>query len=192
MGVGSRCWSARVRTWSSRGLAAPRSACGHLERWAEMLQILKDISTNRMPSVADLLKEASQAPSLASKPTGNKAADGRAGPGGRGRGAPPSPKKENAALRRSRKSPTWNRRRTHPRRKGCRRLLRGKVLAATRPWRNDPDGQAVGHAPPPPPASDKVDEAVNAQRDLLAEFEKIADELNRVLANLEGALWSSV
>ena len=32
-----------------------------------------------------------------------------------------------------------------------------------------------------------MDEAVAKQQDLLAEFEKIADELNRVLANLEGS-----
>ena len=39
----------------------------------------------------------------------------------------------------------------------------------------------------PPPAAEKVDEAVNEQKDLLAEFDKIAEELNRVLANLEGS-----
>src|SRR5207302_3709640 len=37
---------------------------GHLEKWAEMLQLLKDISANRMPSVADLLKQAAQAPGV--------------------------------------------------------------------------------------------------------------------------------
>jgi hypothetical protein len=37
------------------------------------------------------------------------------------------------------------------------------------------------------PVSDKVEEAVKEQRDLLAEFEKIADELNQLLANLEGS-----
>ena len=41
---------------------------------------------------------------------------------------------------------------------------------------------------PPSPAGEKVDEAVQkTQQDLLAEFDKIADELNRVLANLEGS-----
>ena len=39
----------------------PEFGVGHLEKWAEMLQILKDISANRMPSVADLLKQAAQA-----------------------------------------------------------------------------------------------------------------------------------
>src|SRR5690606_37262798 len=38
----------------------PEIGVGHLDRWAEMLEILQDISANRMPSVADLLKEASQ------------------------------------------------------------------------------------------------------------------------------------
>ncbi len=37
------------------------------------------------------------------------------------------------------------------------------------------------------PAEEQVDEAVKEQQDLLAEFDKIADELNRVLANLEGS-----
>ncbi len=47
----------------------PEFGVGHLEKWAEMLQILKDISGNRMPSVADLLKQAAQAPSLAAETT---------------------------------------------------------------------------------------------------------------------------
>jgi hypothetical protein len=37
------------------------------------------------------------------------------------------------------------------------------------------------------PTGQKLDEAVKKQQDLLAEFEKITDELNRVLANLEGS-----
>jgi hypothetical protein len=37
------------------------------------------------------------------------------------------------------------------------------------------------------PAGEKLDEAVAKQQDLLAEFDKIADELNRLLANLEGS-----
>ena len=52
----------RAKTWSGRRCANPEFGVGHLEKWAEMLQILKDISGNRMPSVADLLKQAAQAP----------------------------------------------------------------------------------------------------------------------------------
>ena len=40
----------------------PEFGIAHLEKWAEMLQILKDIAGNRMPSVADLLREAAQSP----------------------------------------------------------------------------------------------------------------------------------
>ncbi|HEY2155196.1 MAG TPA: hypothetical protein VGH33_06170, partial [Isosphaeraceae bacterium] len=50
----------------------PEFGVGHLEKWAEMLQILKDISANRMPTVADLLKQAAQAPKLAANPAGAK------------------------------------------------------------------------------------------------------------------------
>ena len=45
---------------------------------------------------------------------------------------------------------------------------------------------AGGKSPDSCPAAQKMDEAVTKQQDLLAEFEKIAEELNRVLANLEG------
>ena len=40
----------------------PEFGVGHLEKWAEMLKIMKDISTTRMPSVAELLKDAAQSP----------------------------------------------------------------------------------------------------------------------------------
>src|SRR5205807_7621185 len=46
---------------------------------------------------------------------------------------------------------------------------------------------AGGKSPDSCPAAQKMDEAVTKQQDWLAEFEKIADELNRVLANLEGS-----
>src|SRR5205814_9123297 len=45
-----------------QALRNPEIGVGHLEKWAEMLQILKDISANRMPNVADLLKQSAQAP----------------------------------------------------------------------------------------------------------------------------------
>src|SRR4029079_1289167 len=58
----------------------PEIGVGHLDKWAEMLQILADISANRMPSVADLLKSASQAPRVAasSKPADNSPSVGQA------------------------------------------------------------------------------------------------------------------
>ncbi|WP_406694889.1 hypothetical protein V5E97_27985 [Singulisphaera sp. Ch08] len=166
----------------------PEIGVGHLERWAEMLQILKDISTNRMPSVAELLKEAAQAPSLAANTTGNKAPTAgqvRAA----GAGAPSEPKKSNPAPSAVPRVVDMESSQNSPAKKG---------LPPTPPGGNSKPKLGLAQTtvmgkgsatppPPPPPAAEKVDEAVNAQRDLLAEFEKIADELNRVLANLEGS-----
>src|SRR5439155_4726217 len=45
-----------------QALRNPEIGVGHLEKWAEMLQILKDIAGNRMPNVADLLKQSAQSP----------------------------------------------------------------------------------------------------------------------------------
>jgi hypothetical protein len=72
----------------------PEFNIANLEKWAEMLQILKDIAGNRMPSVADLLKQAAQAPSVAmstSKNTSKMAGQIRAG----GATSPSKPSDEN-------------------------------------------------------------------------------------------------
>ena len=71
----------------------PEFGIAHLEKWAEMLQILKDIAGNRMPSVADLLARGGPGPELESSasPSNNKsmvAGNVRAG----GKGAPSEPK----------------------------------------------------------------------------------------------------
>ncbi|HND56452.1 MAG TPA: hypothetical protein PLV92_28735, partial [Pirellulaceae bacterium] len=67
----------------------PEFGVGHLEKWAEMLQILKDISDNRMPSVADLLKQAAEAPTTAqsqSTPEGKQRIAGQVRASGGGGG----------------------------------------------------------------------------------------------------------
>lgn len=158
---------------------------GHLEKWAEMLQILKDISSNRMPSVADLLKQASQAPQAAAKSGENnrpmagqsrEAAGAAAAPKAADAKKPPAdvpqvvdgessqqPRDKNAP-------PPADKKPSNPR----------LTLAAT-----TLPGKAGSQKPPP--AAEKIDEAVRQQQDLLAEFDKIAEELNRVLAELEGS-----
>lgn len=160
---------------------------GHLEKWAEMLQVLKDISANRMPSVADLLKEASAAQAVAaaqqSKPAGPQAGVVRAATGGSGGESeegedsetPPVPAIVDVESSQQPSDPN-----------------------AEQP--PSPSGQAAprltlptttllggGATPEACPASEKMEEAVAAQQDLLAEFERIADELNAILANLEGS-----
>src|SRR4029077_20325627 len=72
-----------------QALRNPEIGVGHLEKWAEMLQILKDIAGNRMPNVADLLKQSAQsggAVAQSATKAGPMAGQIRSGAGG---GAPP-------------------------------------------------------------------------------------------------------
>jgi hypothetical protein len=166
----------------------PEFGVGHLEKWAEMLQILKDISANRMPSVADLLKDAAKAPNpgqaspKGSKMAGNIRAGSAPAPNNPPPGAkPPQPSAPAVVDRESSMAGPDSKKDQKPSNsKGSPGALGLPVTTlAGKPGSGDP--------PPPPPPGEKLDEAVKAQQDLLAEFDKIADELNRVLANLEGS-----
>jgi hypothetical protein len=166
----------------------PEIGVGHLEKWAEMLQILKDISANRMPSVADLLKQGAQAPALAqndAKKNPPTVGQVRATGQGKGSGEPPGDKKppqtpvpkivdtestQQPASKKSEEEPPEEKSNGKP----SQGLVQTTLIG----------GGAKSKACP---AGDKVEEAVEKQQDLLAEFEKIADELNKVLANLEGS-----
>ena len=167
----------------------PEFGVGHLEKWAEMLQILKDISENRMPSVSDLLKQASEADRIASAPRGEQAPTvGQV----RATGSGQSP--ESQGDKNDEKHPAV-------------------PQIADVESSQQPPGDTRGEAPPPNdgqgtprltlpvttlvgggakgeqacPAEQKLEEAVKQQEDLLAEFEKVANELNDILANLEGS-----
>ena len=160
----------------------PEFGVGHLEKWAAMLQILKDISANRMPSVADLLKQAAQAPGVAQN----------------------SPKTAPMAGQVRTSSPGKGSNNTKPTKQGGAPSV-SDIESSQQPLK--PDDKPPSKSPPkpsvltlpvtrlaggkrsdaPPPPEQKMDEAVRKQQDLLAEFEKVADELNRVLANLEGS-----
>jgi hypothetical protein len=165
----------------------PEFGVGHLEKWAEMLQILKDIAANRMPSVADLLKQASQSP-LASAgakrdktPMAGMVRDTRSGT----RPAePPDAKKAPAAVpqvvdRESSQQPP-DKNAGQPAAAKSAGQPRLGLPETTLAGKNGDGKQSC-------PTGQKVEAAVAKQQDLLAEFEKIADELNRVLANLEGS-----
>ncbi len=169
----------------------PEIGVGHLEKWAEMLGILKDISSNRMPSVADLLKQAAQAPKTASnsEPPSNNAP--KAGQNRATAAASPSDPDPNAQKKPPTKVPSVNDvESTHGFAKKD-----DKNAAATPPKSGSPSlglpsTTLIGPSKKGDdscPADQKVEEAVKEQQDLLAEFEKIADELNKVLANLEGS-----
>jgi hypothetical protein len=163
----------------------PEFGVGHLEKWAEMLQILKDISSSRMPSVADLLKQASQAPvATASKsdktPMAGMVRDVRSGSqAGKSDDAkkPPSGVPLVVDRESSQQPLDQNEGQQPPSKSGSPRLT---LPVTTLAGKTGKGNQSC-------PTDQKLEEAVTKQQDLLAEFEKIADELNRVLANLEGS-----
>ena len=163
----------------------PEFGVGHLEKWAEMLQILKDIAGNRMPNVADLLKQSAQSPGAAtaskSAPmAGQVRAGGGAGsskPGDQKTQPPPVPQvvdRESSHQPAPKDAPPSDDSKKNP---SSGRLGLPVTTVAS----------PSAAKPPPTPAAQKLDEAVRAQQDLLAEFDKIADELNQLLANLEGS-----
>ncbi|HEY2838489.1 MAG TPA: hypothetical protein VGJ26_05045, partial [Pirellulales bacterium] len=168
----------------------PEFGVGHLETWAEMLQILKDISGNRMPSVADLLKQASQSPSVAATggPKSKQAGQNRDNPGGEGKKTSTEPKKDQPTVptvvdRESSQLGGGKKKEDEPAPENKAKPSNPRLTLA--------QTALTGVAPKKPPAAapprEAVDEAVRQQQDLLAEFERITEELNRVLANLEGS-----
>lgn len=169
----------------------PEIGVGHLERWAEMLQVLNDLSANRMPSVADLLDEASEAPTkLAagpSSPGGPQAGQARAGgPGAPTKPSSDAPPKLRSApqlvdMESSANSPDDGEPGSPgPPKKPSSPALRLPVTTVM--GKSQPNDDA-----PPADQQQQMQQAVEEQKDLLAEFDKLADELNTVLANLEGS-----
>jgi hypothetical protein len=204
----------------------PEFGVGHLEKWAEMLQLLKEISGERMPSVADLLKQAADSPqsrSLAKSPTSGQSSKGEPGQQppretpsktGDSSSSPPGEKDRNAGQNRAGGASGSANEDSPPKPETpmpklpsiadvestqldpAKDLPKSESPASSaakgKPSLGLPSTSLVGGGKPsePAPADDgaaqKLDEALEQQRALLAEFDKISDELNKVLANLEG------
>jgi hypothetical protein len=199
-----------------------------LETWATMLKILQDIAANRMPSVADLLKQTANAPGVSPGTPISEEEEGKRGGwrAGESRLASsqsppisqnPAPPKSAPALSQGSQTaafgpghpidpnatpkpvapsisireagylkpgepnpPTAN---SAPKPPGGGKLrLPNVVLAAAPSKQND--------APPPPPqspAQQKMDSAITVQKDLLAQFAKVSDQLSEILASLEAS-----
>jgi hypothetical protein len=164
----------------------PEFGVGHLEKWAQMLQILKDIAGNRMPSVADLLKQSAQSPTVAKNSEENKtkmAGQVRTAGGGK----PPEPSKEDKPKKNNVPAIVDVESSQQPRKPNDQEQPKGESKSATSlglPATMLAGGAGKGGSCP---TGQKLDEAVTKQQDLLAEFDKIADELNKLLANLEGS-----
>lgn len=167
---------------------------GHLEKWAEMQQTLKDIASNRMPTVADLLKQAKNEKKLvkASKSDASKqspaagvnrdesasSAQSESNPESK----PESPPVPTIVDQESTQQPAIAS-------EGDAKQKEGKSAAASLRL---PSTTVAGKAQSPnkedsPAEENKIEEAVRKQEDLLAEFDKIAEEMNQLMANLEGS-----
>lgn len=221
----------------------PEFGVGDLEKWAEMLQLLKGISDERMPSVAELLKQAADAPqngqsakgdSAQGKPADGKSSEGKPSEGKPSQGEPSQgkssdSKSSNGEPQESKGKSGDSKPSEQDRTAGKNRAggggsgddkdpkedkEQGPKLPSIQDVEStqlDPDkdlekeekksggGKSKpslglpstslmggGKSGDSPPASEKLDEALAAQQELLAEFDKISEELNKVLANLEG------
>ena len=165
-------------------------AVDNLDQWAEMMQILKDISANRMPSVADLLdKSAAQASQSAPKPDGKKGKQvgkNRLTQSGQSKPSDEQDPEKDAPT----PAPSINdvESTQHDLSKA-----KPEETPAGKPSQGRfglPDTKLAGNAKSDSPPSDEqppMETAVTEQKELLAEFDKVADELNNILANLEGS-----
>jgi len=190
----------RLNNLTSKGEELLRQAArnkeigvGHLEKWAEMQQVLKDIASNRMPSVAELLKQAKDEKKLvkasaASPSQQNPAAGVNRDPSQATAGSEPNnePKPETPPV------PTISDQESSQQpaiASDGKAQQEGKSPAAALRL---PSTTVMGKPQSPSdqataPEENKVEEAVRKQEDLLAEFDKIAEEMNKLMANLEGS-----
>jgi hypothetical protein len=163
---------------------------GHLERWAEVLETLQAISQQRMPKVTDLLKQASQAvtslpakaedsPVVGEVRTSIPGAEGAAEPAA-GEQAKQSPLPKLVDVESSMQPPDKasaakaEESKSAPSKLG----LPGTVLIG-------PPEEAA--ADEPTSAEEKLEAAIEEQAELLAEFDRLAEELSGVLGELEGS-----
>ena len=193
----------RLKNLTGRGEDLLRQAArnseigvGHLEKWAEMHQILKDIAANRMPSVADLLKQArdekkisksSSGQQTKSGPTVGQSKDSLSNTAGAAKTEPqpPPPQGPTIADRESSQQPPIEAKDPSqiPKKAGASPLRLPTTTVMGKPQSKKPGEEEDI----PPPEENKVEEAVRKQEELLAEFDKVAEELNNLMANLEGS-----
>ena len=191
-----------------------------LESWAAMLNSLKDISQNRMPSVADLLKQSANAqpgqsgqgqpgqpgdaqqtspngsnqdpnqkpPSQSNGKTPPQVGENRDGRTGKGGQEEDDSKKDDKTIPSIidvesgfNELDDEEEQEDQPKQPSSGGLKLPSTVVQGGGLKQEPSDQ------PPPPAQQKMQEAVKVQEDLLAEFAKIADELKKILGNLEGS-----
>ena len=162
-----------------------------LETWASMLKSLQDIAAHRMPGVSDLLKQTAGAPGGKTVPgiaQGSPPPNAPPAVGSPAPDAPPKPPAPNVADRErglDDKPPASPGSDAGPKPPDGGKLTLPTTTLAAAPEPKK-DGKADPLAPPSP-AQQKMDGAITEQKDLLAEFAKVSDQLSTILGNLEAS-----
>lgn len=148
-----------------------------LDRWAEMMRSLEQIARERMPNVADLLQQASRAPG--GSPTGSEKPD----PDKPANATPPTPESPSLSDREKGLVPEKDQPKGGDAQPGGPSPLRlpTTTLAGGKEAEPKPDSA------PATPAQKTLDRALEEQKELLAEFAKVTDELAAILASLEAS-----
>lgn len=177
----------------------PEIGVGHLDRWAEMLEVIHDIATNRMPSVSDLLAQASseqRSSSVRNGPaTPPRPSVGKASAETGASGNPPDEVSEPSKLtvpqivdtESSQQSPEDQaapEQKPKKKKAGQYLGLPQTTLAGPAPKADDKEEEQSDEEPEDESSFGK---ALWEQEELLAEFQRVADELNTVLGNLEAS-----
>lgn len=178
----------------------PEMLVGHLETFAQALKQLRGIAENRMPSVADLLADAAQArrqkPSVSGASSSKKSRSGpMAGndrstssgtpkPGGdKNKKKEDSPAVPSLVDKESGFNPA-NPPNDDEQKKKDAPAGRGKFGLPVTTLQGGPPGEKKKSDQKPNP---KVDQAVDEQADLLAEFEKVRDDLQKIMDDLDNS-----
>lgn len=132
-----------------------------LESLAQTLQGLKKLSSERMPSVADLLKKAAAAPTSASAKTKDP--------------LPNATTSDRGANRDPESKPPGDSQPKAPK--------QGKIGLPTNVMQSPSPPRKPGESP----SGDQVDRAVEEQQALLDEFNRLMDEMSKILNDLEGS-----
>ena len=165
---------------------------GHLETWAGALQKLRNIGENRMPSVADMLTQGAKAPGKKSASSASNAKTALQAGNNKGSqtGEPGDPKKpgpEQPAVPKltdtesgfNKQNPTVPGERKESKAGKGKFGLPNTVLQGGPPQDNKKQTST--------PAEEKVEEAVQEQTDLLAEFARVREDLQKIMDDLENS-----
>lgn len=149
-----------------------------LDRWAEMMRALDQIARERMPSVADLLQQASRAPGGST--AGKEPTPSEKTPADDSAASPPSPSLSDKEKGMTPEPGASDPAKGEPGGPAPLRLPTTTLAAAPDKDPKKDDAAAT-------PAQKTLDRALEEQQALLDEFAKIADELAAILASLEAS-----